>query len=686
MSRTRAYAAAVLAGTVVAGTVAVGWVAAPAQALTDRWSAWAPVTGTANAYRTTMSQASPGFPAATVVTDSRAPVSLPSGASTFLGPGTPPGAKYGSSAGSAYLLLRPRADTATAPSTTSYTFAQPTPATGWAFVLGDVDADQVRVTATDAAGAAVSAAEVSSWFAGSFNFAGGTDQPTWDGGTSTLTGNAAATDTDGASGWFEPDVRLTSLTLTFTRRAGFPVYQTWFVSRARPIGGTISDVSATGACDPATATVTLLSPFGEQLATTTPSAAGTYSFGELATQDGYVVRLDVPDACAVVGPAERTVSNAGNDNSPASRADFDVRAVVPQPISGTVRDGAGPVAGALVTVTGPGGTRTTTTGADGTYLVDANPIGPGYTVTVTPPPGYVAGPGGTSITGITVATSPVTGQDFSLVALPSVSGTVTGGGQGLGGAQVVLTPAGGGTPVSVATRGDGSYVLDGVAPGDHTLSVVAPAGYTAPAPRPLTVPAGGLDGQDVALSRPGAVGGTVTRDGVAAPGVEVVVDGPGGQQVLTTDAEGGFYLGQLGPGTWTVTVRPPAGTVVTTAGVRTVTITASGEVRGGQDFALTAAPTPSPSPTPTPTPTPSPTPAPTPTPTSPTGTPSPTTGPTEPTDGGGSGGGSGGNGGGGGGGEVLPETGGPSAWLTLASGALVAGGCALVAWGRRRRA
>ncbi|MCY7395071.1 MAG: hypothetical protein LH468_02780 [Nocardioides sp.] len=70
-------------------------------------------------------------------------------------------------------------------------------------------------------------------------------------------GNAAATNTDGAAGWFEPDIRLRSLTFVFTRRAGFPVYQTWFLSRARPLGGTVDDVSATGACPVQSTTLTL---------------------------------------------------------------------------------------------------------------------------------------------------------------------------------------------------------------------------------------------------------------------------------------------------------------------------------------------------------------------------------------------------------------------------------------------
>ena len=82
-----------------------------------------------------------------------------------------------------------------------------------------------------------------------------------------------------------------------------------------------------------------------------PAANGSYDFGEFATQDGYVVRLDAPATCAVVGAAERTVSNRGNDGDPASRADFAVRAIIPQPISGTVRDAGGaPVPGVQVTL------------------------------------------------------------------------------------------------------------------------------------------------------------------------------------------------------------------------------------------------------------------------------------------------------------------------------------------------
>ncbi len=367
--------------TVVVGLLAllVGLQVLPAHALTDEWAGWAPITGTSNNFATELRQVSPGFPVAAVATDSRAPIQLAS--SAVITGSTTPGAKYGTSSGSRYLILRPKADNATSPSTTTYTFDNPTPDIGWAFVLGDVDTEDVRIQATDETGDPVPAGVVDGWFQGVFNYAGGTDLPTWDGGTSTLAGSPGP-DSDGASGWFEPDVRLTSLTFTFTRRTGFPIFQTWFVSRARPIGGTVSDDSvAPASCPVEDATVTLESPFGETLATTSPAADGSYDFGEFATQSGYVVRVTPPPICAVLGPSEQTASNEGNDGDPASRADFAMREIIPQPISGTVRDDDGnPVPGVQVTLTRPGGgSDVITTGPDGTYLFDENPVDTGYT-------------------------------------------------------------------------------------------------------------------------------------------------------------------------------------------------------------------------------------------------------------------------------------------------------------------
>lgn len=674
-------ALAALAPLVLALPILLG--VAPAQALTSSWAGWSPITGWSNDYALRLQPASPGFPAASVASDSRANVQLPGGTSTFLGASTPPGGKYGSSAGSPYLVLRPRADNATAPSTTTYAFDTPTPDTGWAFVLGDIDADQVRVTALDADGAAVPAARVDSWFRGAFNYAGGTDLPSWSPASSTLVGNPGAVDTDGASGWFEPDLRLSSLSFVFTRRAGFPVYQTWFVTRARPLTGTVADVSAApAACPVQGTTLTLVSPYGDELATTQPDATGAFSFGEWATQAGYTVRVGGPPSCAVVGPSQRTLDNRGNDGSAASRAAFQVRQVVPQPISGRVVDGAGdPVAGATVTLTRPDATTVTlTTDPDGRYLFDDNPIAAGYTLAVTVPVGYVAGPGGTTRGPVDVATTPVAiPADFVVVALPTVSGQVSGGGSGLGGVAVTLVPAVG-APVSTVTKGDGSYRFDSVPAGPVTLTPTPPAGYAAPPPLTPTVGTSGVSGQDFALTRPGAVSGAVVdATGAPAPGVAVTISGPDAPATLQTDAAGGYYLDGLGAGSYTVAPAAPAGQNVAAPAILSTSISAAGELRGGLDFALapvattppTAAPSPSASTVPSPafvaTPATDATPlAEQPTSSTPsTASDQPSDQPSDQT------------------GPTLPDTGGPPLLTLLVAATLVLGGAALLARARR---
>ncbi len=68
----------------------------------------------------------------------------------------------------------------------------------------------------------------------------GLDLPSWDGTTGVLRGNPTAADSAGASAWFEPTVALTSLTLTFSQRAGLPSYQTWFSATEHTVTGTVT--------------------------------------------------------------------------------------------------------------------------------------------------------------------------------------------------------------------------------------------------------------------------------------------------------------------------------------------------------------------------------------------------------------------------------------------------------------
>src|SRR6478672_3057361 len=103
----------------------------------------------------------------------------------------------------------------------------------------------------------------------------------------------------------------------------------------------VTDVSTTGACPVTGVTVRLVRPYGESLGTTSPASDGTYSFGQNATQPGYIVSIEPPATCAAVVGVRRTVSTETSDAS----ATFQVRRIIPQPVSGTVRAGGQPLAG-----------------------------------------------------------------------------------------------------------------------------------------------------------------------------------------------------------------------------------------------------------------------------------------------------------------------------------------------------
>ena len=189
----------------------------PAPTASAASAGWADLSfsGRANDWTGTLRQRAVGFPAATIVSDSAGGTAVgpQSGSSTYLTTATDVGAAYGSSKGRRYLNLRPyTANGSGVPgvSTTTYTFESPTPATGWTFVLGDVDADAVTVEATGPGGVEVDAADLG--FRSAFNYcapgvcAASTDAPTWDEGTATLTGNARRLDTDGAAYCRVPDL------------------------------------------------------------------------------------------------------------------------------------------------------------------------------------------------------------------------------------------------------------------------------------------------------------------------------------------------------------------------------------------------------------------------------------------------------------------------------------------------
>lgn len=570
----------------------------PASAATTAdWAAWAPLTGAGGAYATSVTLAGQPALTAQMSSDSRAAAAVVSGASMWLSEGTPVGEKYGSSRDQPYLNLRPKADTATAPSTTTYSFESPTPASGWTFVLGDIDADQVRIRAIGANGAALTAAELG--FQSGFNYcAPGVvgkpsctgdplDVPEWDPATLTLTGNDAAADTNGAAAWFEPQTSISSLTFVFTRRAGFPVYQTWFASLARDITGTVTD-AGTGPADGVT--VNLIDANGDIVGTTTTAGGGLYSFEGFFATDGYTVEAVLP-AGKIAVDANRKPADLSTDDAVV---DFSIRDIVPVAVSGTVTDADGnPMPGVEVTIGGV----TTTTDSNGDYLFDTVPVGE-YTATITTPDGYSVVTSPPAFTVPEGSEAPITGVNFVVAANPTLSGTVTAAGAGVPG--VTVTAVGPSGTLTTVTAADGTYSFPLLPTGEYAVTVTAPDGtrVLGPATRSETITGADVENVDFALARFGSIEGTVfLDDGTPFPTATVTVSGVGDPIALTTDATGAYALGTLPPGEYTMTLTVPAGYTAVGPITRTVTITAAGEAIIEQDFVLLAD-TPAPTPTP----------------------------------------------------------------------------------------
>jgi len=553
--------ASVIALLGAAALVITGAVPASA-ATTASWATWPGFSGVSGAYQGTVTLAGQPALSAAIRTDSvgGSGLGIISGASTWLAATTPVGAKYGSSRDQPYLNLRPKANNATSPSTTTYSFATPTAPSGWTFVLGDIDADQVRVSAVGPDGAQLTAAQLG--YRGGFNYCDPAfvgkpsctgdplDIPSWNADTQTLVGNAAAVDTAGSAGWFEPSAPISSLTFTFQQRSGAPVYQTWFASIARDVTGTVTD-QADGPLDGVG--VRLIDRNGRVVAQTTTAGGGTYAFEGFLATDGYTVEAVPPAGKIAVGatraPADLTTQDA--------TAAFVVRDIVPVAVSGTARDDAGnPIAGATVTIAGVG---SVTTDSNGAYLFDTVPVGV-HTATITPPTGYAVTETPEPFEVPEGSETPITDQDFELVANPALGGTVTAGGVGVAG--VTVTAIGPDGTVSTVTGADGAYSFPLLTPGDYSVSVVAPDGYlvSGSATRDEELVSDDLTDVDFALVPLGALEGLVATDvGDPVPGVTITIETPDGPVELTTDDGGVYGLGELAPGEYEVVLTVPDG-------------------------------------------------------------------------------------------------------------------------------
>jgi endonuclease/exonuclease/phosphatase family metal-dependent hydrolase len=162
-------------------------------------------------------------------------------------------------------------------------------------------------------------------------------------------------------------------------------------------------------------------------------------------------------------------------------------------VAGTVTDANGPVAGACVYLYAVGDSSAaayaTCTGADGTYWIGHVPAGTGYKLAVSDPSGThltqwwtgTAGGAATFDAGAQLPATPggtvAASATLAPVATGGVAGTVTDtSGAAVGGACVYLYPAGDDSAAAYATcaLSDGTYRLDGVAPGDYQVAFFDP--------------------------------------------------------------------------------------------------------------------------------------------------------------------------------------------------------------------
>ncbi|MDD1385093.1 MSCRAMM family protein [Curtobacterium poinsettiae] len=571
MRRWRAVTAGLTALALGAGLAIGGATSASAEPV-GNWGTFT-LSGASRAYTGTMTLA--GFPETTFTSDSRQSTVV-SGASTWQSASTPSGAVYGTSRGTTYMNQRPNVDSpTTGASTTTYTFAEPTPgAQSWSFVLGDADADRATISATVSGGGAATAEQlgyVSSYNSCSAAVAGGPsctadpdgttgqDRPTWDPATRTLTGNTGAVDTAGATAWFTPTVSLTSLTITYQQRSGFPVYQTWFANRTAAITGT---ATLDGAPIPG-AIVRVTAPRGT-VSTTTTDPDGTYAFPQLPVIANYRVEVVPPEGAD--GPDQSvlvSLAQAGTPGGVDQRADFAFTApTATVSVIGSVVDDEGrPVSNLEVVITDPDSGDVlvdTTTNSDGVYTGSDLPADTDLDVSVADEPPV------TITTGDVDAAPAVPDEiDVPAAVVATVAGAVSLDGASVpAGAVVELVDGTGAVVASTETDADGRYVF-ATAAGTYTVrterpepgatgatsntGVTAVAGERASSDLPFAAAA---TAAEVTTDQPGTV---VDTNGEPVPDVEVVAaptDTQSGDPVsVVTDDDGAFDLTGLEPTT-----------------------------------------------------------------------------------------------------------------------------------------
>jgi hypothetical protein len=389
-------------------------------------------------------------------------------------------------------------------------------------VTANTSSGAISGTVTSASGGtAISGATVSD--------SGGASSTTNSSGVYTLAGLSPGSHTLTASaGGFTSATQTASVTAGTTQNLAFslsPAPTTGAVTGAitsasggTPIGGaTVSDSGGAG---------------------TTANSSGTYTLAGLA-QGSHTLTVSAPGFT----PQAQTVSVTAGTTQNMS---FSLTSGPPPTgtITGTVMATSGGTAISGATVTDSAGATVTTNGS-GAYTLSGLPPG-SHSLTA-------------SATGFTsqVQTATVTAGTaqtigFSLTMAPTtgaVTGSVTSapGGAGISGATV--TDAGG---ASTTTSPSGTYSLNGLAPGSHTL-IAAASGFSS-ATQAVSITTGTTQNAGFSMipspSTGGVTGTIANASGGSVIAGAIVSDSSGA--TATTSASGNYTLNGLAPGSHTL--------------------------------------------------------------------------------------------------------------------------------------
>ena len=297
--------------------------------------------------------------------------------------------------------------------------------------------------------------------------------------------------------------------------------------------GAVAPAQSTGLVSIASVTLKVIGAAGQQSPITTylgavtgPSSTGSFSYRSR-------IKVEDPTYTVAGGGGPTTTTVAGRVSSPQQ----------------------GALAGVQVNLSGGG--PNATTAANGSYTISAVPAGT-YSVTLANLPATCTAPAPQSVT---VASTPVTGVDFTVTCQApqgstTVAGSITTPTGGAGGVTVTLIPGN----LNAITGSSGSYTIGGVAPGTYTATVTTvPTGCQTPPTQSVTVASTPVTGLNFSLtcSAPPATGtvtGSITfASGSATPALTAVV-------VTVTPASGSALTTNPNPSNQYTRTGVPVGT------------------------------------------------------------------------------------------------------------------------------